>query len=252
MVMQRSSSFIFRMQPRTPFGKQPILLAFGDKYPKNHHLPKHVDKTSIIFDFSSGSKGSGSNELIQMRKNHGIVGIIGWGLVLPVGAIVARYFRHKDPLWFYLHSVIQFVGFGFGLATVLLGLQLYNKMQAHIPAHRGIGISVLVLSILQVLAFFLRPNMNSKIRKLWNWYHSWVGRLALFFASVNIVLGMQAAGAGSDWRVGYGFLVSIVIVAAIILEVLAYLKRSEMRSLPPSFPMDPVPEATFPGNLTKG
>lgn len=101
-------------------------------------------------NFLTGSNGPGSNELIQTRKNHGIVGIIGWGLILPVGGIVARYFRHKDPLWFYLHSVIQFVGFGFGLATVLLGLQLYNKMQAHIPAHRGIGIFVLVLSILQV------------------------------------------------------------------------------------------------------
>lgn len=80
--------------------------------------------------------------------------------------------------------------------------------------------------------------------------------MALFFASVNIVLGMEAAEAGSDWRIGYGFLVSIVIVAIIILEVLAYLKRSEMRSLPPSsFPMDPVAvgEANFPSNnLSKG
>ena len=85
-----------------------------------------------------------------MRKSHGIVGIIGWGLILPVGAIIARYFRYKDPLWFYLHSVIQFVGFSFGLGTVLLGLQLYRNMHVHIPAHRGIGIFVLVLSILQV------------------------------------------------------------------------------------------------------
>lgn len=83
-------------------------------------------------------------------------------------------------------------------------------------------------------------------------YHSWVGRLALFFASVNIVLGVQAAGAGSDWRIGYGFLVSIVIVATIVLEVLAYLKRSEMRSLPPSFPMDPLQEPSFPSHLNKG
>lgn len=98
----------------------------------------------------AGSKGPSSNGLIEMRKNHGIVGIIGWGLILPVGAIVARYFKHKEPLWFYLHSVIQFIGFAFGLVTVLLGLQLYSKMHVHIPAHRGIGIFVLVLSILQV------------------------------------------------------------------------------------------------------
>jgi hypothetical protein len=77
--------------------------------------------------------------------------------------------------------------------------------------------------------------------------------MALFFASLNIVLGMQAAGAGNDWTISYGFVVGIIIVAAIVLEILAYLKRSEKRSLPPNFPMDPLGEETFPSNnLPKG
>lgn len=59
---------------------------------------------------------------------------------------------------------------------------------------------------------------------------------------------MQAAGAGSDWKIGYGFLVCIIVAAAVVLEALAYLKRSEMRSLPPNFHMDPVGEATFPSS----
>ncbi|KAL2336205.1 hypothetical protein Fmac_010651 [Flemingia macrophylla] len=239
----------FELQMTTPFEKQPILLAFGSKYPQNHHLSKHEDKTAIVFDFSAGSTGPVSYESIRMRTNHGILGIIGWGLILPVGAIIARYFRHKDPIWFYLHVVIQFVGFSFGLGTVVLGLRLYSKMHAHLPAHRGIGIFAMVLSILQIMALFLRPKKDSKIRKIWNWYHSWFGRLALVFAAINIVLGMQAAGAGSDWKIGYGFLVGIMVVAAIVLEVLAYLKRSEMRSLPPNFQMDPVGGATFPRGM---
>ncbi|CAJ1950415.1 unnamed protein product [Sphenostylis stenocarpa] len=238
----------FQLQMTTPFQKQPILLAFGSKYPQNHHLSKHQDKTTIVFDFSAGSTGPVSHELIQMRTKHGILGIIGWGLILPVGAIIARYFRHKDPLWFYLHAIIQFVGFTFGLTTVVLGLQLYSKMHAHIQAHRGIGIFVLVLTILQIFALILRPNKDSKIRKMWNCYHSWFGRLALIFAAINIVLGMKAAGAGSDWKIGYGFLFGIVVAAAIVLEALAYLKRSEMRSLPPNFQIDPVGGATFPSN----
>lgn len=85
-----------------------------------------------------------------MKKNHGILGIFAWGLLLPVGAIVARYMKHKDPLWYYIHAGIQFVGFIFGLATVVLGQQLYSKINASIPAHRSIGIFVLTLSILQV------------------------------------------------------------------------------------------------------
>ncbi|XP_057439663.1 cytochrome b561 and DOMON domain-containing protein At3g61750 isoform X1 [Lotus japonicus] len=242
----------FQLQTTVPFGKQPILLAFGTRHPHEHHLSKHDATTAIVIDFSSGSTDPASNGFIKMRKSHGIVGVIGWGLIMPVGAIIARYFRHKDPVWFYLHSFIQFVGFAFGLITVLLGIQLYNQMHVHIPAHRGIGIFVLVLSILQILAFLLRPNKDTKIRKIWNLYHSWFGRMALFFAALNILLGMQAAGAGNDWKTGYGFLVSVIIVSVIVLEVLAYLKRKE-HSLPPTFQMDSVREVDFPSsNLPKG
>ncbi|KAL2336203.1 hypothetical protein Fmac_010649 [Flemingia macrophylla] len=106
---------------------------------------------------------------------------------------------------------IQFVGFTFGLGTAVLGLQLYSKMHAHLPAHTGVGIFALVLSILQILAIFLRPKKDSKIRKIWNWYHSWFGRLALVFAAINIVLGMQAAGAGSDWKIGFKFVYGHII-----------------------------------------
>lgn len=91
-----------------------------------------------------------SRDVGQMKKNHGILGLFGWGLILPIGAIVPRYFKHKDPLWYYLHSVIQVVGFIIGLAAVILGRRLYDTIRADFPTHRGIGIFVLVLSILQV------------------------------------------------------------------------------------------------------
>lgn len=97
---------------------------------------------------SATSTGSGSN--IGQKKNHGILGIVGWGLFLPIGAIIPRYFKYKDPLWYYLHIVIQFVGFILGLATVVLGKQLYDDVGADQPTHRAIGIFVLFLSILQV------------------------------------------------------------------------------------------------------
>ena len=49
----------------------------------------------------------------------------------------------------------------------------------------------------------------------------------MIYAAINIVLGMQAAGAGSDWKIGYGFVFGIMVVVAIVLEVLAYLKKSD-------------------------
>ncbi|KAK8570380.1 hypothetical protein V6N13_003063 [Hibiscus sabdariffa] len=221
-------------------GRQPIILAFGTRYPNHLHLTRHDAKTAVWFDFSQASV---TNIDISQRKNHGTLGLLGWGLFLPTGAIVARYFKHKDPLWYYLHAVIQFLGFILGLAAVLLGLQLYQSMNADIPAHRGIGIFVLVLSILQVLAFFLRPNKDSKYRRYWNWYHHWFGQMTLFFGSLNIVLGIQYANAGDEWKIGYGFLLAITLLVVIVLETLSCLRRrrrDDKSNLPPNFQMNQI------------
>ncbi|XP_069151162.1 cytochrome b561 and DOMON domain-containing protein At3g61750 [Solanum lycopersicum] len=107
-----------------------------------------------------------------------------------------------------------------GLAGVVLGIHVNNKLQPDIPGHQGIGILILVLGILQVLVFFVRPDKDSKYRNCWNDYHSWMGRTALFFGALNIVLGMHYAGAGQGWKLSYGFFLASTMLACIILETL--------------------------------
>ena len=51
-------------------------------------------------------------------------------MVLPFGAIIPRYFKHHDPQLFYLHILIQIVGFLLGLATVVVGRTLYNGLES--------------------------------------------------------------------------------------------------------------------------
>ncbi|KAL6978102.1 hypothetical protein U1Q18_046428 [Sarracenia purpurea var. burkii] len=219
----------FQLKFAAGLARQPILLAFGSRYPtKHHHLYQHDDKTTILFDFSAGSVSvsAAPDKIGQRKRTHGVLGIIAWGLFLPYGAIAARYFKHHDPLWFYLHVGIQFLGFILGLAGIVLGVSLYNKIHAHFPTHRGIGIFVLVLSVLQILAFFVRPDKDGKIRRYWNWYHHWLGRIALLFGNVNIVLGIRIGGAGNEWKAGYGFLLGTVLIAAIVLEVLSRMRGS--------------------------
>ncbi|KAF9601063.1 hypothetical protein IFM89_015989 [Coptis chinensis] len=212
---------------------QPILLAFGTKTPAHHQLSVHDDKTAILYDFSGASwdninTPSSVDNVLYLRRNHGVLAIIGWGVLLPAGAIVARYLRHRDPLWYYLHVSIQFVGFIIGLATVVAGKVVYERMHAMVPTHRGIGFFVLVLSILQIMAFFLRPDRDSKIRRYWNLYHHWFGRLALFMAALNILLGIQAGGGVRSWNIVYAFILSVILVTVIILEVL--LQRENLRN----------------------
>ncbi|GJU97455.1 dynamin-related protein 5A [Tanacetum coccineum] len=242
----------YQLKYPTQLKTQPILLAFSSKYPDHHLLSVHDDKITIHLDFSQGSSGSESgsgsrsnpistsaNNLHRSKTTHGVLGLLGWGIILPYGAIVARYFKHKDPLWYYLHVVFQFIGFIFAVASGFVGLNMYNKFSFQAPAHKGIGITAIVLSVLQVMAFFIRPDKDSKHRKYWNWYHHYVGRIALFFGALNILLGIQLANAGNSWKIGYGFVLAAVILASIVLEVLK-LKTPSKFSLDPPFPMDPV------------
>lgn len=71
-------------------------------------------------------------------------------MLLPVGAIVGRYLRHWDPLWFYLHVCIQSVGFILGLATAITGKVVFDRMSYYAGPHQKIGTIILVLSIFQV------------------------------------------------------------------------------------------------------
>ncbi|CAN7052541.1 hypothetical protein IGI04_027705 [Brassica rapa subsp. trilocularis] len=225
--------------------RRAVILAFSSAYPsKLGRLSKHDDKITVIVDFS---KANGVTSSIQTtasseKTRHGVIAILGWGFLLPLGAILARYLRHRDPLWYYLHICIQFTGFIFGLAAVILGIQLYNRIQPDIPAHRGIGIFLLILSILQVLAFFARPHKDTKMRRYWSWYHHWIGRVSLSFGAVNIVLGIRMANSEEDgWRIGYGFVLSVTLLAFLVLEIFRIRGSigSPSSHTPPSFETHP-------------
>lgn len=236
VVVEQAKIYIaFQLKLSAPISRQNLLFAVGAKIPVNKHLTKHEDKTSISFDFSAGTSSISSSYPSKLKTTHGALAIFGWGVLLPIGAIVARYGKQWDPLWYYLHVVIQFVGFIFGLAAVVAGIALYDKLHANVIAHRGLGIFILVLGILQVLAFFLRPDKDSKIRKYWQWYHHWAGRLVLFFAAVNIVLGIKVGYAGNSWKIGYGFNLAVLLIASIILEVLLWTKWSKRTVAYPTY-----------------
>uniref|UniRef100_A0A7C9DYI4 DOMON domain-containing protein n=1 Tax=Opuntia streptacantha TaxID=393608 RepID=A0A7C9DYI4_OPUST len=44
----------FQLQFNATLEQQPILLAFGSRYPVNHKLAMHDDKTTIRIDYSAG------------------------------------------------------------------------------------------------------------------------------------------------------------------------------------------------------
>ncbi|CAN6444708.1 unnamed protein product [Victoria cruziana] len=225
VVLQGTNIYlIFQLNFSAPVTRKNLLFAVGSNTPIQNTLIQHSDKTSISLDFSAGTV-SASSYPSMLKRSHGILAILGWGVILPIGVIIARYCKKWDPLWYYLHLTFQFLGYTLGVATVIAGNLLYRKLKVNIPTHRGIGMFVFALSVLQVSAVLLRPHKDAKFRKYWNWYHHWVGRTALVLAAANIFIGIHVGKPGKSWKVGYGFNLAVLLLTVVILEVILRMRQ---------------------------
>jgi len=77
-------------------------------YSPTIHPTTSTDLSSIAtFDVLSGSSAPQHTDLTMLRVIHGTLNAISWGILLPIGAITARYLRHIQalgPAWFYAHA----------------------------------------------------------------------------------------------------------------------------------------------------
>lgn len=80
--------------------------------------------------------------------------MLSWGILMIIGVIIARHFKERDPLWFYLHVGIQSSAFTLGIVGIICGFILEDKVSANVSTHKGLGIFILVLGCLQVCLYY--------------------------------------------------------------------------------------------------
>ncbi|XVF72358.1 hypothetical protein PTKIN_Ptkin12aG0115500 [Pterospermum kingtungense] len=190
----------------------------------DYTLAEHRDKVSTILNYVSGTSASKSPHS-RLRKSHGILNMLSWGILMIIGAIVARHLKQWDPIWFYSHAAIQSCAFILGISGIICGFALEHRLEAHVPTHKGLGIFILVLGCLQVMAVFARPDKESKRRKFWNWYHYSVGRILIVFAMANVFYGIHLREKGRGWNAGYGVVIAILLLVSFILELRKWRKN---------------------------
>lgn len=98
-------------------------------------------------------------KLLVVSQRHGILNTVSWGILFPIGVIIARYLRtlpSADPVWFYVHVFCQFSAYVIGVAGWGTGLKLGVESPGIIyRAHRNIGIALFCFATLQVkISFF--------------------------------------------------------------------------------------------------
>lgn len=150
---------------------------------------------------------------------HGIFMFIGWGLCLQLGAFIARYLRHEDPLWFKLHKLLQITGLLISTAGFICGIM---SAGLHAFPHGLIGFFVHLIGLQQFTAF-LRPHKSNeskqtKKRLVWENFHRWLGRLCLIFALINCGLGLFLALAEKGLYITFFVYFGVIVAAYIIAE----------------------------------
>ncbi|XP_022977905.1 cytochrome b561 and DOMON domain-containing protein At5g47530-like isoform X2 [Cucurbita maxima] len=177
------------------------------------------------------SPGLGYSTLL--RHVHGVLNIIGWGTLIPIGIVIARYFREEFPLrcdrWYSAHAVCQTCGYIMGTVGWGFGVSLINSSnRSHIP-FLVLGILIIVLTAIQICGICVQQKKESGRRGRWEMWHRGMGYVILALIIADIFEGINAQRHPKKWRWAYvGILLALVVVAA-ALEVYTYIKLKRFK-----------------------
>ncbi|CAF1857563.1 unnamed protein product [Brassica oleracea var. botrytis] len=178
-------------------------------------------------DFRTGqssASGGGSGNRLRRRNTHGILNAVSWGVLLPMGAMMARYMKvFTAPTWFYLHIVFQVSGYVIGVSGWATGIKLGNDSPGtSYSTHRNLGIALFTFATLQVFALLLRPKPDHKYRFYWNVYHHTVGYATIILSIINIFKGFDILDPEDKWRWAYIGILIFLGACVVILEPLTW------------------------------
>ncbi|AED95529.1 Cytochrome b561 and DOMON domain-containing protein [Arabidopsis thaliana] len=192
-------------------------------HPTSGNNVRSVSTLNLVSGASgSTSTGAGGASKLRKRNIHGILNGVSWGIMMPIGAIIARYLKvskSADPAWFYLHVFCQSSAYIIGVAGWATGLKLGNESAGiQFTFHRAVGIALFCLATIQVFAMFLRPKPEHKYRVYWNIYHHTVGYSVIILAVVNVFKGLDILSPEKQWRNAYTAIIVVLGIVAVVLE----------------------------------
>ncbi|XP_019179947.1 PREDICTED: cytochrome b561 and DOMON domain-containing protein At3g25290-like [Ipomoea nil] len=193
---------------------------------------KALGKLDLVKGESFRDDDSGNSKL-RNKNIHGILNVVSWGILFPVGIIMARYVKtFSDPAWFYAHVTCQLSSYVVGVGGWGTGMKLGSQSTGIVYSiHRNLGITLFCFATLQVFALFLRPNKNHKYRLYWNIYHQGIGYGVLILGIINVFKGFEILQPQRKWKVAYISLLSVLGGIALVLELVTWtvvLKRKKM------------------------
>eukprot|EP00980_Cylindrotheca_fusiformis_P030371 scaffold24719_cov147-Cylindrotheca_fusiformis.AAC.1 len=183
----------------------------------------------------------------SLRTNHIVhasLMLTAWGFLLPLGAFVARFFKHRpNGKWYLYHKTMQVVGLILALAGWIIALHnfdVFADVGYNNYRHGICGMVTMVLGLLQPLNALIRPHppsegeIKSSLRQLWEVVHKGSGYVAILMAAATIILGTKILPEPDDKRafqVAYGILLGVLLLA-IVLMVLDKKNHADNTTIP--------------------
>nr|GMC77052.1 cytochrome B561 and DOMON domain-containing protein At5g47530-like [Ipomoea batatas] len=207
--------------------------------PQAHAQTGNNMRSTGTVDFATGqtSAGGGSDSfesVLRRRHVHGVLNAVSWGILMPMGAVIARYlkvFKSADPAWFYLHVACQTTAYAVGVAGWGTGLKLGSDSKGVTQdTHRNIGITLFALGTLQVFALLLRPKPDHKLRFYWNIYHHAVGYTVIILSVINVYEGFDVLNGQKNWKKAYTGVIIFLGAVAALLEAFTWFIVLKRRS----------------------
>ncbi|KAK4259040.1 hypothetical protein QN277_005416 [Acacia crassicarpa] len=162
----------------------------------------------------------------------GILIVIGWGTLLPIGVMIARFCR-KVPMkcneWYSSHIACQLLGYILGTIGWSIGIWLQTSSPQHYASatRRTLSIVAFTLINLQMLSICTRPKKDQGYCMSWNICHHVVGYVIVVIVIANIFEGINTNKSDeADKLMKWAYLGILCVLALTVaaLEVLRCIK----------------------------
>jgi hypothetical protein len=238
-------------------GDTQIVVAYGTTRSLTQHATDARQQASINF-ISGESTAAG---LDPMRVTHACMMVLGWGILLPIGALlgrhrplIAKYNKGKEKedqcRWWPYHPAFQASGYFLTLMGFILAIIMVGPGPHFYNFHTIGGLIITILGFIQVVFGRYRPHVpegytkgstkpehkvpnciqattcNSpseytEKRYCWENKHIWLGRLLPLFGFCVICAGFWQIGATDANKIGIIVYCGIVVLFEILLEIIS-------------------------------
>lgn len=171
---------------------------------------------------------------ISMMKIHAVLMFLAWGIFVPSGLFIGRFFKRgypkkmikSKPIWFQFHRLLMVLSVILtiiGIILIFVNREGWSESAAE-NGHAFAGIIVFAFGLMNPIIAMFRPDPDSENRKYFNVCHHSIGYLAQVGAVVAIFLGFDLAVYDLAF-VSTQIYAALIVLSAIISILLEVFKQ---------------------------